>query len=280
MAPSAPFLAACVQMRTGRDVAANFAAAETLIREAAGAGARFVSTPEMTLLMELDRDALVGKAVRGEDDPWVGRFALLARDLKIWLHVGSLAVELGDDAFANRGFLISDAGEVVATYDKIHMFDVAISQSEQYRESATYRAGDRAVVAASPWGGLGLSICYDLRFPALYQALVRGGADMIVVPAAFTAETGRAHWHTLLKARAIETGTFVLAAAQGGHHANGRRTYGHSLIVDPWGKILAEAADEPSFIMAEIDPSLVTSTRRRVPAWAGGPLFATYRTEA
>lgn len=271
--------AACLQMRTGQDVAANRAEALALITQAAEAGAEFVLTPEMTLLMELDRARLTKGALRegsAEDfERDVKPFCALAAARKIWLVIGSLAVARADGRFANRSFVIDPTGAITATYDKIHMFDVTVSETERYRESATYERGDRAVVVPTPWGGVGLSICYDLRFPQLYQALVRGGADLLLVPAAFTKATGEAHWHTLLRARAIETGAFVLAAAQGGTHENGRQTYGHALVVDPWGEILSEGGEEPGVVLADLDLARVASARRRIPAWQGSPFFTT-----
>jgi len=260
------FKAACVQMRSGRSVEANVDDAEALIRAAAAAGAGYVLTPEMTTILDRDRDHLLASIGPEDIDPSLQRFREVARELGIHIHIGSMAIRLPDDHIANRSFLIAPNGVVVARYDKIHMFDVDLSGGESYRESATYRAGDRAVVADLPWAKLGLTICYDVRFPALHMTLAKAGASVIAVPAAFTKKTGEAHWHVLLRARAIETGSYVIAAAQAGHHEDGRDTYGHSMIIDPWGKILAEAGAEPGFIIAEIDPAFSASSRQAIPA--------------
>ena len=261
---STPFRAALVQMRSGRTVEANVAAAELLIREAAAGGAQYVQTPEVTTLMELDRAKLFAATKPEADSAALARFRTLAHELKLWLHIGSMGVLLGD-RLANRSILIAPNGQVAARYDKIHMFDVNLANGESYQESANYGPGDEAVVADLPWGRLGLTICYDLRFPALHQTLVKAGAQFLSVPSAFTKPTGEAHWHTLLRARAIETQCFVFAAAQGGRHEHGRETYGHSLIISPWGTILAEGGTEPGVVMADIDPAEVAAVRARIP---------------
>ena len=273
MTTSNKFRAALVQLRAGRSVAANIDAAAKLVREAKGSGADYVQTPEMTSLMELDRKSLFAHIVEEERDPALAAFRELARELKVYFHVGSLALKVSPDKATNRSFLIDPAGEIVARYDKIHLFDVNLASGESYRESNTFRPGETAIVAVLPWGRLGLSICYDLRFPALYRALAEAGAHFLAIPSAFTKQTGEAHWHVLIRARAIETGCFVLAAAQGGKHENGRSTFGHSLIVDPWGRIVAEGASEPGVIMAEIDPALVAEARGKVPALEHGRRF-------
>jgi predicted amidohydrolase len=260
------FKAACVQMRSGRSVDANVDDAEALIRAAAAAGAQYVLTPEMTTILDRDRAALLGKIGPEDIDPSLQRFREIARELGIYVHIGSMAIRLPDDHIANRSFLIAPNGAVTARYDKIHMFDVDLSGGESYRESATYRAGDTAIVADLPWTKLGLTICYDVRFPALHRTLAAAGANVIAVPAAFTKKTGEAHWHVLLRARAIETGSYIIAAAQAGHHEDGRDTFGHSIIIDPWGKIIAEAGDQPGFIIAEIDPAFSSTTRQAIPA--------------
>jgi predicted amidohydrolase len=260
------FRAACVQMRTGLDVAANIASAERLIREAKAAGAHFVATPEMTSLFEAESDALFAKVQVQDDDRALKAFRALAADLSLWLLIGSLPIKVGERQCANRSFLVDPRGEPVAWYDKIHMFDVDLPGGEVYRESRNYRRGERAVVADLPWGKLGLSVCYDLRFPQLYRALAKAGASFLTIPAAFTQTTGQAHWHVLQRARAIETGCFVIAPAQAGTHENGRKTYGHSLIVDPWGKVLTEGGEEPGVVTADIDPAKVAEARGRVPA--------------
>jgi predicted amidohydrolase len=267
------FRAALVQMRTSRNVIGNIDAAARLVREAKAQGADYVQTPEQTSLMELDREALFSHIVEEERDPALAAFQELARELKVYLHVGSLAVKILPDKAANRAFFIAPNGEIVARYDKIHMFDVNLANGESYRESNTYRPGEAAVVVALPFAKVGLTICYDVRFPALYRALAEAGADVLTVPAAFTKQTGEAHWHLLLRARAVETGCFVLAAAQGGHHENGRDTYGHSIIVDPWGRVLAEAGIEPGVTIADIDLALVAEARGRVPALDHGRRF-------
>ncbi|MEQ1865552.1 MAG: carbon-nitrogen hydrolase family protein [Micropepsaceae bacterium] len=263
---SSIFRAACVQLRTGLDVTDNIDKASRLIREAKAAGAQFVATPEMTSLFEAESDALFAKVKSQDDDLALKAFRALAEELDLWLLIGSLPIKVAERQCANRSFLIDPKGQVAATYDKIHMFDVDLPGGETYRESRNYRRGDRAVTADLPWGKLGLSVCYDLRFPQLYRTLAKAGVSFLTIPAAFTHTTGQAHWHVLHRARAIETGCFVIAPAQGGKHENGRHTFGHSLIVDPWGNILAEAGDEPGIIFADIDPTKVAEARTRVPA--------------
>src|SRR5215211_656972 len=210
---------------------------------------------------------------REELDATLAAFRELARTLGIYLHVGSLAIKVTDDKAANRSFLISPEGDIVARYDKIHMFDVDLTGGESYRESRNFRAGELAVMTDLPWGRLGLTICYDLRFPALYRALAEAGAVFLSIPSAFTRQTGEAHWHVLVRARAIETGSFVFAAAQGGRHENGRETFGHSLVVDPWGRILAEGDTEPGVVLADIDPAEVAAARGRIPSLEHGRRF-------
>ena len=263
-AANRPFRAALVQMRSGRSVEANVAAAAALIAEAAAAGAHYVQTPEVTTLMDLDRDSLFSQTKPEDRNPALARFADLARLHKIWLHIGSMGVLVGD-RIANRSYVLAPDGSIAARYDKIHMFDVTLANGETYKESANYAAGDQAVVCDLPWGRLGLTICYDLRFPALHQSLVKAGAHFLSVPAAFTRPTGEAHWHTLLRARAIETQCFVFAAAQGGRHEHGRETYGHSLIISPWGTVLAEGGVDPGVIIADIEPAEVAAVRARIP---------------
>lgn len=263
---AAPFKAACVQLRASRDIAANVAVAVALINEAADAGARFISTPENTSLIESNRELLFQKAVAEEDDTALAAFRAVAASRKIWLLVGSLPIKLAADQLANRSFLISPDGVVTARYDKIHMFDVDLGGAESYRESKNFKPGTKAVIADLPWGRLGMTICYDLRFPHLYRTLAKAGASFLTIPSAFTKPTGQAHWHVLMRARAIECGAYVFAAAQGGTHETGRETYGHSLIVAPWGEIIAEAGVETGFIMADIDPAAVAEARTRVPS--------------
>jgi deaminated glutathione amidase len=258
------FRVSLVQMRSGRSLARNVADAVVLVREAAALGADYVQTPEVTTLMELDRDRLFAQITPEVGNAALATFAELAADLKIWLHIGSMGILVGD-RIANRSYLIGPDGQIVARYDKIHMFDVTLANGETYRESANYVRGNAAVCADLPWGRLGMTICYDLRFPALHQTLAKAGAIFISAPAAFTRPTGEAHWHTLLRARAIETECFVFAAAQGGVHEHGRETYGHSLIISPWGTILAEGGTDVGIITADIDPADVASVRARIP---------------
>lgn len=264
-APQA-FRAGLVQLCSGRDPKNNIAAASELIRKAAADGADYVLTPEVSNVMEVDREALFRAAEPEERNRALASLCALAGELGIWLHAGSLAIQATADKLANRSYLIGPDGAVKARYDKIHMFNVSLANGETYSESANYQAGKNAVVAATPWGGLGMTICYDLRFPYLFRALALGGARMIAVPAAFTRPTGEAHWHVLLRARAIETQCYVFAAAQGGEHEHGRKTYGHSLIVSPWGEVLAEAGVEPTVITADIDLSRIDEVRSRVPS--------------
>ncbi len=267
------FCAALVQLQSGRSPAANIAVAAKLIGEARQRGAHYVLTPEMTNIMETDRDALFAAISPEETDPALAEMCELARMHKLWLHVGSLAIKVSTDQAVNRSFLLDPEGDIVARYDKIHMFDVDLPNGESYRESRNFHPGDLAISADLPWGRLGMSICYDLRFPALYQALAQAGSSFFAIPSAFTRLTGQAHWHVLARTRAIENGCFVLAAAQGGMHENGRESFGHSLIVDPWGMVLAEGGTEPGVIVAEIDPAAVAAARGRIPALQHGRRF-------
>jgi deaminated glutathione amidase len=260
------FRAGLVQMCSGRDVGENLAAAGTLIRLAAAKGAQYVQTPEVTTLIELDRKRLLAAIHPEEGNPAIDHFRELARELGIWLHVGSMAVLLGNGKIANRSLLFSPRGDAIARFDKVHMFDVELPGGESYRESKNYQAGNVAVLADLPWGSLGLTVCYDLRFPHLYRSLAKAGADFLAIPSAFTRQTGEAHWQVLVRARAIENGCFVFAAAQGGRHESGRETYGHSLIVSPWGDVLAEAGTEPCVIVADIDRGEVDVSRQRIPS--------------
>lgn len=266
---------AAIQMQSGLDPEANLAALEPMLAEAAAAGARYVLTPEVTMIFPENREQLASVAAPFEGHPQLARVGELARQHGIFVHIGSLAVPLPDGRFANRSVLFGPDGRQVATYDKIHLFDADIAGLNAYRESATYAGGERAVTADLGEFTLGMSICYDMRFPKLYNALANAGATLIAVPAAFTVPTGQAHWHVLLRARAIETGSYVIAAAQGGKHANGRATYGHSIIIDPWGRVIAELAhDEPGVLVAEIAPELVRDARERIPALANARNFA------
>jgi predicted amidohydrolase len=263
---NAVFRAALVQMRAGRDVTRNVSDALALIGEAASRKAAYVQTPECTTLMEVDTERLMAETKPEKDNAALAAFRAAASDKKIWLHIGSMAVKVGDRRLANRSYLIGPDGEISARYDKIHMFDVDLGKGEVYSESVNYQAGSDAVIAEMPWGRLGLTICYDLRFPALHRALAQAGASFIAGPAAFTRITGEAHWHTLLRARAIETETFVLAAAQGGRHENGRETFGHSLIISPWGEILAEGGRDPGVVIADIETHRIGEVRRKIPS--------------
>ena len=261
------FRVGLVQMCTGRDVDKNLADASGLIREAAARGAQYVQTPEITTLMETERARLFAAIRPDEGNPAVAHFSALAREFGIWLHVGSMAVLLGDGRIANRSFLLAPNGEIEARFDKIHMFDVELPGGETYRESKNYQAGSAGVLAELPWGTLGLTVCYDLRFPHLYRALAQAGADFLAIPSSFTRKTGEAHWHVLMRARAIENGCFVFAAAQAGRHEAGRETYGHSLIVSPWGEIIAEAdGAHPGVIVADVKPNEVREARQRIPS--------------
>jgi len=269
----ATFRVGLIQLRSGRTPRANVDAALRLIGEAKAAGADYVQTPEMTNIMEVRREALFAAIVPEEEDVALAAFRDLARSQRLWVHVGSLAVRVSADKAANRSFLIAPDGAIVARYDKIHMFDVDLANGESYRESRSYRAGEIAVSADLPWGRLGLTICYDLRFPALYRALAEAGASFLAIPSAFTRQTGEAHWHVLMRARAIENTCYVLAAAQGGQHENGRETFGHSLVVDPWGRVIAEGGAEPGVVMAEIALADIAAARGRIPSLQHGRRF-------
>jgi predicted amidohydrolase len=260
------FRVGLVQMCAGRTVDRNIAAATELIRAAARGGAQYVQTPEMTNILELDRERLLAAIKPEADDPGVTQFRFQARELGIWLHVGSLALVGERGRPVNRSLLISPEGRIGARYDKIHMFDVDLPGGESYRESANYEPGREAVVAALPWGQLGMTICYDLRFPHLHRALAKAGARFLAVPAAFTKPTGLAHWHTLLRARAIENQCYVFAAGQGGCHENGRETFGHSLVISPWGEVLAEADVQPAVTFADVELQRLEDVRRQVPS--------------
>ncbi|MBN8959012.1 MAG: carbon-nitrogen hydrolase family protein [Rhizobiales bacterium] len=270
---SATFRVGLIQMRSGREPQGNLDAASAMIREAKAGGADYVLTPEMTNVMESRRERLFEVIAEEEQDPSLAGFRALARELGIVVHVGSLAIKIAADRAVNRSFLIDAKGEIVARYDKIHMFDVDLANGESYRESRTYRPGDAAVVVDMPWGRLGLTICYDLRFPALYRALAENGASFLAIPSAFTRQTGEAHWQVLMRARAIENGCYVFAAAQGGTHENGRETYGHSLVVDPWGRVVVEGGTEPGVIFADIDPAGIATARGRIASLQHGRRF-------
>jgi len=271
-AAGSAFKVALVQMRSAMEPKANLGAALAAIEEAKSAGADYVLTPEMTNIIA-KRERLMATIVEEERDPTLAALREAARKHSLYIHIGSLAIKASPERAANRSFLIDRRGDVVARYDKIHMFDVDLAGGESYRESHSYRPGDLAVVADLPWGRLGVTICYDLRFPALYRALAESGASFLTIPSAFTKPTGEAHWHVLMRARAIENGCFVFAAAQGGPHESGRESFGHSLIVDPWGQILAEGGTEPAVILADVDPAQVTAARSRIPSLHHGRRF-------
>lgn len=267
--------AACIQMRSGVDVMPNIAMATGLIREAAGQGAGFIATPEMTNLLDIRPGMARPKLVAQDDDATLAALRALAGELGIWLLIGSIALTVeGENRFANRSYLIGPDGAVRARYDKIHMFDVEVGDGQSYRESRAYRPGESAVLADTDFGTVGMTICYDVRFPHLYRQLAQAGASILTVPAAFTRVTGEAHWHVLLRARAIETGCFVVAPAQGGRHEDGRETFGHSLIISPWGEVLAEADHaEPGIIWADLDLNQVDTARRRIPSLGNDQAF-------
>ncbi|WP_374514637.1 carbon-nitrogen hydrolase family protein [Brevundimonas sp.] len=260
---------ALVQTRTPASPAAACAHVEPLIREAAAGGAKLILTPEATNFVIRDRQGREAVLAAAEEDEVVRRLRDLARELGVWLLIGSAIVRSGvdgDERAANRSILVDDHGGVAATYDKLHVYDVDLPTGESWRESAAIRPGDAAVVAGTPWGGLGMTVCYDLRFPQLFRALAKAGASLIAVPSAFTVPTGEAHWETLLRARAIETGCFILAPAQGGAHEDGRRTWGRSTIVGPWGEVVARLDhDEPGVLFATLDLDAVARARQAVP---------------
>lgn len=257
---------AALQMRSGQEVARNAADFEALVREAAGRGAAYVQSPEMTGALMRDKQALKASLKPQDEDVIARTAARLAAELGIVVHVGSTAIARPDGKVANRAFVFGPDGALLATYDKIHMFDVDLDNGESWRESATYEPGVASTVVELPFGRVGLAVCYDVRFPQLFRAQALAGAQVLTMPAAFTRQTGEAHWHVLQRARAIENGAFVISAAQGGRHDDGRETYGHSLVVDPWGRVLAEADhDEPAVVVADIDLAAVAGARGRIP---------------
>jgi len=266
---------ACVQLTSTTDISENIQISSELIREAYSQGAQLISLPEVVNLVQRSRRKSA-EVVRNEDEETSLRaYRELAAELGVWLHTGSLVIKLiNEERNVNRSFLIDDKGAIAATYDKIHMFDVDLENGVSFRESRAFRPGNRAVVAETPWGGVGMTVCYDVRFAYLYRALAKAGASILMVPAAFTRQTGQAHWHILLQARAIETGCFVVAAAQCGDHEDGRETYGHSLIVAPWGEILADGEEEPCVVMADLDFTKIDKARGMVPALSHDRDFA------
>lgn len=259
------FRVGLVQMRASKDIQENLLEADAFIREAAKRGAQYIQTPENTLLMETEAARLLEKIAPEEATEGLAHFSELAKTLKVWLHIGAIAIKVGETKAVNRAYLFAPNGDIVLRYDKIHMFDVNLPSGETYRESATFIPGKTAYVTHLPWGPLGVATCYDIRFPEQYKALAKAGAKFLTAPSAFTKVTGEKHWHILLRARAIENGCFLFAAAQGGRHANGRTTFGHSLVLSPWGDILAEAGTDPCVITADIDVGDVERVRARIP---------------
>ena len=260
------FSIACLQMNSGNDYEANMSALQVMVREAAGQGAQFILTPEYFLMMDGSGRVMRERALAADGAPALPVLQTLARELGVWFLAGSLTLRTGEERIANRSLLISDQGEVIASYDKIHMFDVTLPDGKVIRESSAYRPGEYAVVAATPWGKLGMTVCYDVRFPHLYRALAQHGAQFISVPSSFQRQTGKAHWHTLLKSRAIENAAYIFAPAMCGEHPGNRQTYGHALIIDPWGEVLADGGEEPGIIYAEIDPARVAKIRTMMPS--------------
>lgn len=260
------FRVACVQNCAANDMQANLAAVDPLIDAAARDGAQLICLPEYFCCIEPQDRLYLAHGYTEATHPALSHFRQRAARLGVWLLLGSLCLRNDEATVRNRSFLLNASGDIVARYDKIHLFDVELNAGESYRESNTVVPGDRLSLAATPWGMLGLTICYDLRFASLYRALAQAGASFITVPAAFTQQTGEAHWHVLLRARAIETGCFVIAPGQCGVRSWGRATYGHSLVVNPWGMVLADAGTEPGYVVAEIDPAEVGQARRMIPS--------------
>jgi deaminated glutathione amidase len=281
MSADLSFTAAMIQMCSGLLPEANLEQGSKLIRRAVAEGADYVQTPEVSNMIQANRKALFEHLATEEEDLSLKAYRALAAELKIHLHIGSLALRFSADKAVNRSFLIGPDGNVLASYDKIHMFDIDLPGGESYRESANYQPGETAVISDLPWGRIGLTICYDMRFPALYRALAETGASFLTAPSAFTVRTGEAHWHTLLRARAIENGCFVFAAAQAGTHESKRQSYGHSLIVAPWGEILAEGGGtETGVFLANIDPAKVETARKTVPSLQHGRRFSVADSKA
>jgi predicted amidohydrolase len=264
-----------VQMTSTVSIDRNVELCEPMIREAAEKGAELIVLPEVANLVQKNRAESTKEAVTQDEDAFLASCRSLAEELGVWIHIGSLVVKLpGEERMANRGVMIDPTGAVVALYDKIHMFDVDLEGGESYRESKLFKPGEEAVLVDTPWGGYGMAICYDMRFPYLFRDLAHAGARVLAIPAAFTRPTGRAHWHTLLRARAIETGCFVIAAAQTGEHEDGRETYGHSIAIDPWGEVLADAGEAPGVTVVDLDLSRVDTVRGMVPSLRNGRPYA------
>ncbi len=268
------FRVALLQMQTGNDLAANLESVKNMAREAARGGAQFVLTPEYALMMDGSGRVMRERALEPDGSPALPELQALARELSVWLLVGSLTLKTGDERIANRSYLLKPDGSIQASYDKIHMFDVTLPDGKVIRESSVYRPGKRAVLAPTPWGPVGLTVCYDLRFPHLYRALAKAGASYLTIPSSFQRATGKVHWHTLIKARAIENACFVFAPAMCGEHPGNRTTYGHSLVVDPWGEVLADGGEAPGIIYADIDPARIERVRGMLPCLEHDRAFA------
>ncbi len=257
---------ACIQTNSKPDPNINIKEVSSLICEAQAGGAELITTPEVVGMLEPNREKALDKAQAENDHSVLREFRNLSKDLSIWLLIGSISIKLSDSKLANRSFLINPAGQIIARYTKIHMFDVEVNDGSTYKESTTYQPGTSACLARTPWGLVGLTICYDIRFPALYRDLAKAGARIIFIPSAFTEVTGEAHWHVLQRARAIENGCFIVSAAQTGIHEQKRKTFGHSIIIDPWGNVLAEADKSVGFIIADLDLNLVNDARNKIPS--------------
>lgn len=257
---------ACLQMNSGNEFAVNLATFSAMAREAAASGAKFILSPEYFLMMDGTGRVMREAALDERGEPALSAITALARELEVWLLAGSVTLKSGDGRMCNRSVLVSAEGRVVATYDKIHMFDVTLPDGKVIRESSAYRSGERAVLAETPWGKLGMTVCYDLRFPGLFRALAHAGAEFISVPSSFQRQTGKVHWHTLLRARAIENECFILAPAMCGDHSGNRQSYGHTLVVDPWGEIIGEGGESPEIVYAEIEPRRVAKVRGMIPS--------------
>ncbi len=260
------FRIACLQMNSGNDFAENLKVFGAMAKEAAGGGAQFILSPEYFLMMDGSGRTMREGALDERGEPALSTLAALARELEVWVLAGSVTLKAGDGRMCNRSVLISAEGRLEATYDKIHMFDVTLPDGKVIRESSAYRSGERAVVAETPWGRLGMTVCYDLRFPGLFRALAQAGAEFISVPSLFQRQTGKAHWHALLRARAIENECFILAPAMCGDHPGNRQSYGHTLVIDPWGEVIAEGGESPGIVYADIEPRRVAKVRGMIPS--------------
>jgi predicted amidohydrolase len=257
---------ACLQLNSGSDLQANVATVHALLREAAAGGAQFIATPEYSFLLDGRGRVMRDGALPADGGAVLADLRQAAREVGVWILIGSLTVRTEEERIANRSVLVSADGTIAASYDKIHMFDVTLPDGKVIRESSAYRPGDRAVIADTPWGRLGLTVCYDLRFPGLFRALAQAGAQIISVPSSFQRQTGKSHWHALLRARAIENECFIVAPAMCGDHPGDRQTYGHSLIVDPWGDILADGGEQPGIVYGDLEVARVAKVRRMMPS--------------